>query len=136
MFAVTNSMERETMPNTENIEKWVDALRSGEYSQDAENLRTDAGYCCMGVASDVSGCGTWKRNDNGQWWFTNGDEKEDAYPALSVVDWLGLTDEDDKDSRVLHVHYEGEYRELASLNDSEGLSFAEIADLIEAEWLS
>ena len=30
-------------------EKWILALKSGEYAQDKKNLKTSNGYCCLGV---------------------------------------------------------------------------------------
>ena len=36
-----------------NAAKWLDALRSGKYRQASESLRTNEGYCCLGVACDV-----------------------------------------------------------------------------------
>lgn len=38
------------MISEKNVEKWVSALRSGEYSQAQGALQTKAGYCCLGVA--------------------------------------------------------------------------------------
>lgn len=33
--------------------RWVDALRSGKYKQTTQRLRTDKGFCCLGVLCDV-----------------------------------------------------------------------------------
>jgi len=35
--------------------KWIAALRSGEYPQDKAFLRSEKGYCCLGVLCDVAG---------------------------------------------------------------------------------
>ena len=35
--------------------KWVEALRSGIYDQDKLKLKTDEGYCCLGVLCDILG---------------------------------------------------------------------------------
>lgn len=125
------------MPNVENIQKWVDALRSGKYAQATEKLKTDVGYCCMGVASDLCGVGRWEFNERyGNWLYVDETGDEEVYPTLGVVEWLGLADADGEyDERTLTVNYKGEYAELAYLNDNEGLDFGHIADLIEAEWL-
>lgn len=39
--------------------RWVAALRSGEYRQTRGELRDAAGFCCLGVACDISGTGKW-----------------------------------------------------------------------------
>lgn len=38
-------------------EKWITALRSGEFKQDHGYLKTDQGHCCLGVAVEVCGNG-------------------------------------------------------------------------------
>ena len=40
--------------------KWLEALRSGRYRQTSLMLRDKVGFCCLGVACDISGKGTWK----------------------------------------------------------------------------
>ena len=48
--------------NIEHMEQWADVLESGDYSQARKVLRQltgNAGYCCLGVAADISGVGTW-----------------------------------------------------------------------------
>jgi len=47
------------MTLTANQEKWVLALESGDYEQTDGILHSDDGYCCLGVACDVSGLGSW-----------------------------------------------------------------------------
>jgi len=42
-----------TKPTKEQIQAWVRALRSGEYSQTKGRLQNDSGHCCLGVACDV-----------------------------------------------------------------------------------
>jgi len=40
-------------PTKKQIQKWVLALRSGEYSQTKGTLQDEQGYCCLGVACDI-----------------------------------------------------------------------------------
>jgi hypothetical protein len=41
--------------------KWIAALRSGNYTQARETLRSDdRGYCCLGVLLEVSCLGEWE----------------------------------------------------------------------------
>jgi hypothetical protein len=39
--------------NPEIKARWVAALRSGEYQQTTGNLRTENGFCCLGVLCDL-----------------------------------------------------------------------------------
>jgi hypothetical protein len=43
--------------NKANALKWVEALESGDYPQDPTGgyLKTEAGYCCLGVLVEVAG---------------------------------------------------------------------------------
>ncbi len=36
-------------------ERWVNELKSGDYDQDQSYLKTDDGYCCLGVLCDIEG---------------------------------------------------------------------------------
>ena len=49
--------------------KWLEALRSGKYRQKKKALRTDLGFCCLGVLVDVAEGGSdtskpplWKKH--------------------------------------------------------------------------
>ena len=47
----------------ENRQKWLDALRSGKYTQVFRRIRRDGkGFCSMGVGCDVSRIYTWIRD--------------------------------------------------------------------------
>lgn len=50
---------RLTAKQHRNIGKWCKALESGQYLQGRGSLRHESRYCCLGVACDVSGLGTW-----------------------------------------------------------------------------
>ena len=127
----------------ENSRKWVSALRSGEYSQDRSYLRTDKGFCCLGVACDVYS----KETGEGEWNEVGGMDKLHEYKYNFNIDvnpyvkglpsevayWLGL-----RTVRGSMYGIEGEYGEwlepssLAVRND-DGSTFSEIADIIESE---
>ena len=48
--------------------KWVKALRSGQYQQTHGQLRTEEGYCCLGVLCDVMDPTQWKgKKDHFKW---------------------------------------------------------------------
>ncbi len=99
----------------------VAALRSGKYKQGFDQLRLRDAFCCLGVACDISGIGQWVREEQ---YDCAGDCRIGALPT-SVQDYFGFRT------------CEGEIYggpSLAHLNDEERKSFAEIADVIEANW--
>lgn len=87
-------------------QKWLAALRSGDYQQGQGELLdvSDNAFCCLGVLCSVAGI---ERKDISLW---------------ATIEGLGRAD---------LVGYE--YTDtLMEMNDDEGKSFAEIADWIEA----
>jgi hypothetical protein len=99
--------------------RWVEALRSGEYEQGVEVLRNRRGqYCCLGVLCDISGRGDWLPRNPYAYSYCG------VIGALpdSVMHWAQLKSADP------HI---GKFdRTLSNLNDR-GLSFEDIADIIE-----
>lgn len=114
--------EGEMKPNKENMRKWVEALRSGEYKQGKYQLRrADNTYCCLGVACDLHSKETgtpWSPNDM---YVDNGI----ALPKV-VQEWLGI------DSADIGLPNQ---KSLVLLNDVYKQTFAEIADVIEKTFL-
>src|SRR4051812_22459868 len=41
-------------PLNPNAQKWVDALRSGKYTQTTKGLNDRRGHCCLGVLCEVA----------------------------------------------------------------------------------
>lgn len=122
-------------PNKENIQLWIDALRSGRYRQDRFALFpgiTAPGEpvqaCCLGVAclTHAEATGSEQVYD----YEYLGEEKE--LPE-EVLEWLGL---DPRQSDPAVITTDGHHEHLTVLNDTRRLSFEEIADLIEAEFLN
>lgn len=110
-------------------EKWVAALRGGEYEQGDSQLRSaDNRFCCLGVLCDLAEkAGVVEAvslHDDDGYYYAGAS----AYLPRRVQDWAGLEQEDPE------VQYEDEddHRSLSALND-EGETFSEIADLIEAQ---
>lgn len=125
-------------------ERWVAALRSGEYEQSAGFLQTTEGYCCLGVLCDLhmreTGDGEWlppKFDDSvGQWRLRYRDDlgvDGERTPPLGVHAWADMEDT----PTVFFRHRLGtEIRDaIANLNDG-GYTFAQLADLIEEQWES
>lgn len=112
-------------PNKKNIRKWVAALRSGDYTQTTGMLhRLNDGYCCLGVACEISGIAGWEMFGNSTTcWYS--DSSEDL--PDSVVGWLGI---EDRNPTIR----EYDRMSAAELNDN-GCSFSLIADMIEQKYL-
>ena len=99
--------------------KWVKALRSGEYNQCAGKLVTERclgdSFCCLGVLTNL-------------YVEEKGNAKEAWYPigTLSevVMKWADMKSKG------------GQFRgsTLIHLNDTERYSFKEIATVIEDNW--
>ena len=115
-------------------QKWLDALRSGEYKQTKENLQDINGFCCLGVLCDLHS------KERGTSWVKQIDNYELYGEAqtlpLSVQEWAGLdndmggvVDFDYEVDGVMYVKSES----LPEINDTWNKDFKEIADLIEAQ---
>lgn len=113
-------------------DRWVAALRSGEYRQTTEALRNCKGFCCLGVLVDIyldtSPDATVKQRETwteGEFWVPHaGGYYENAVLPSIVREWAGMKFSDG-------ALGEGKY--LTAMNDT-GMSFSEIADVIEDRW--
>lgn len=106
-------------------ERWVAALRSGEYGQTTGALRNSSGYCCLGVLCDIHDKEYTHSN-----WLAELDEENQTdwhYGNTNIVlprfvmEWADLEDN--------NPHANGQ--SLAQMNDRSE-SFEYIADQIEA----
>ncbi len=104
-------------------QKWVDALRSGEYQQTQNYLRKEDGFCCLGVLCDLYG-----KENNVEWeideFYGYLYEKNSAVLPLSVMEWA------DVDGQWGSICNGTET--LAGLNEG-GSTFEQIADVIEEQ---
>lgn len=109
-------------------DKWVEALRSGEYAQGRMALRTHSSYCCLGVLCDIAGA-TFEPSDI--------PEPPGLYKAAldGEIDYFALpnTVQSLTGMRTSGGRFSLDENSLAELNDS-GESFDEIANIIEREW--
>ena len=102
-------------------EKWIAALRSGEYKQGRKHLNNNGAYCCLGVLCEVylENCDEPKIEKRAEVGYDNlvfyGGWSASLPPEVHV--WSGL-------SNLSPAH-------LIYLNDTAKKSFAEIADYIE-----
>lgn len=108
-------------------ERWVKALRSGQYNQGRHALKTPGDtYCCLGVLCELAkedGIGDW---DGRRSFVVSERDYSSGSLPLGVQEWA----ETDLDPEVTH---EGKIKSLSALNDEFKLSFDEIADLVEAQ---
>jgi|LakMenE01Jun11ns_1017448.scaffolds.fasta_scaffold9843616_2 hypothetical protein len=118
-------------------EKWLEALRSGQYKQTIGVLKMqsengDCRYCCLGVLCDVSGEGEWVE---GEW--IEGEWIESPLPDAWFCEF-GYTFVDATMTGALSPEFRKRHgiplktRDLLiGMNDNKGMSFKEIADWIE-----
>ena len=111
-------------------EQWIQALRSGEYSQTAGCLHSENGFCCLGVLTDLylkEFDEDWNAGDPSDEVLSYHIDGEYNYLPEHVKIWAGL----DSESPII-VMQDGKEDALANLNDSE-TTFEEIAQIIEEQ---
>lgn len=117
------------MANLNNLRCLIEALRSGKYKQTFNQLRNGDCFCAEGVACEVYRQQTSQAAWEGDTFLIldelAGEQYWGAVMPPRVNEWLGVNHE--------FVKYQGETRNLISLNDRYQLSFAEIADLLERQ---
>lgn len=133
----------------ENIKDlWVEALKSGQYKQTTNYLKTNEGYCCLGVLCEIYAKTQKKKGfqktdtnyaigpDSVFYMIDSTDKHFEGTPVLQyelpptqVIKWAGLNSAD-----VFFQNKHGVYLSLATLNDSEKLSFKKIAKKINKYW--
>lgn len=123
LFAYVKNNDYLCIMKQEIKEKWVAALRSGEYAQGRNKLKNNNdSYCCLGVLCDVyqkeTGKGNW--NDGT---FYDGEEIGTGVPPWSVINWAEMINQNPDTKGGAS---------LAELNDA-GSTFDVIADVIEKE---
>lgn len=105
--------------NKEIADKWVAALRSGNYNQGYLQLKNNDKYCCLGVLCDIS--------NHGKWGIREGIESYTLSSfslPIEVITWSGMH----SSSGVIDG-----VGILSNLND-QGKTFEEISDIIEQNW--
>jgi hypothetical protein len=108
--------------NKEAKEMWIDALRSGKYTQCKSCLRdTNDSYCCLGVLVKVfeeyHGLEFNQKINSCKSAMEFGSFGSVVAPPELVIDWI----------KLLPKHQ----TLLMNLNDKHGCNFAGIADLLE-----
>ena len=102
----------------ENVIKWCEALRSGEYKQITGRLESANGLCCLGVACKV---------------FIPEDKQEFKEGGLLRGGGFHCQSNSPGNIRdLISIFQKLGGQGLMSLNDTMGLTFDEIADVLEA----
>lgn len=109
-------------------ERWVQALRSGQYKQGTDALHPSADtYCCLGVLCDLyrveQGKGEWTGDGCQECFVIGPDELEAAVLPKAVMGWADISTPNGN-------HYG---HELSAMNDR-GWSFDRLAEQIEKNW--
>lgn len=139
------------MTMTPELETWLTALESGEWTQARQQLRVGHKYCCLGVACELYR----PTNPDSDWTsesaFSTGKIGPIDFERLDITStnlprrvaaWLGLKDSFEtveQNPRVLYLQNYVQDRttwlpnlsQLAGLNDN-GYSFTDIARVIRA----
>jgi hypothetical protein len=123
--------------NPEIKELWCTALESEEYPQATNRLRTETGFCCLGVLSDLAvkaGVQKWIHNADDDDCEGYGIPNEDGSFTRGLLHrdiqkWAGLTGPSADDPVVRIAN---ETHRLSGLNDS-GYDFKSIARLIREQ---
>jgi hypothetical protein len=114
--------------NVELKKRWVESLRSGNYKQTPGRLKTDDGYCCLGVLCELS--------SHFHGWTSplveshNNKITRSYLPSFSNCSSYGRSFLPEEVERAAVLPNEVSHR-LVRMNDT-GSTFAEIADYIDA----
>lgn len=120
-------------------EKWLEALRSGEYKQAHARLKTGQTFCCLGVLCDLHR----KEKPEKRFW----DETDESYLGdlhtlpTKVANWAGFKGKYKRNPLIkVTVGDTTRTEPMADFNDGFvepwwlALSFKELADLIEEQF--
>jgi hypothetical protein len=108
------------MINWDNVAKWRDELRSGKYQQTRGHLRDSGGYCCLGIYAKAVAKIKPKKIERPYHDLYSFDGETQGLPD-QAKNHLGCA----YDVPRLFDEY------ASDLNDEDGLTFDEIADLLD-----
>ncbi len=122
-----------TEEQKQRVRDLVAALRSGEYIQAQNALRKDGGFCCLGVACDLH----LKATADGSWagtiYHTPKGSSQITLP-LTVRNWYGFLT---SNPEFPDPRGSGGLASIVATqaNDELNLTFPQIADLLEQQYL-
>ena len=108
------------------LKQWIEALRSGKYTQTKQCLKNDKGFCCLGVACEISGLGQFEAKKEVLEYLPDGNN------VMGIVHkYLGESTElPEEVFTLMGLPYSEFEQDLIKMND-DGISFSEIADYLE-----
>ena len=115
-----------TQNQRKNLEAWIRDLRTTDKPQAQCYLHGPDGYCCLGRACEIMGIPS-ELLLNGVWSFMFPFANWVSSSSPNVV-WFWETFGIDGPARAI--------TRLARLNDNEGYTFAQIADVLEQDYLN
>jgi hypothetical protein len=108
-------------------DKWISALRSGDYKQTFGRLRKDDCFCVMGVLCDV----VYKENVLDISWKAVGGiyyiDNNDTMISQKISNFVGLSIR----PVIINEYHIKRINSLTRMNDRYNYSFNELADIIE-----
>jgi len=112
-------------------QRWIEALRSGDYEQGKEYLNNHNRFCCLGVLCDLysQDCNVDWETDPHKITTLKTLFNEQDYLPMPVTLWAGIVP---KDKENISTDIETSKGNLSWLNDS-GATFGDIANIIEEE---
>ena len=111
--------------------KWIEALKSGTYKQSTLKLKSEKGYCCLGVACEIDERVTWKsarRFGTDEAFVYNGSPSAGKLPG-GYHGKLGLHSSGGHVEDI-NASLSSDHHSLVDLNDSGYYNFDRIADII------
>lgn len=99
--------------------RWVEALRSGKYGQAQTQLKDGDNYCCLGVLCEITQDRHAYRFDGNTLRCEDEAEREILPDSIRGAFGITLNQQDD----------------FTGMNDDMGMSFAQIADYIQAKFI-
>ena len=138
------------MVNKERIRLLLDALRSGKYLQGTGQLRFDDNFCCLGVACDIykennPDRASWENHGYFRTRYDGDDDGSSMELPSEVSSWYGFHTSDPRfyveklpqelQAEIAKVDPPPYPLTATMLNDQVKLTFPEIADCFEAQYL-
>lgn len=120
-------------PTKKDIQKWIDALRSGLYKQGRGHLQTKKGYCCLGVACDIF-IPKERQIRDAQWLLTGDTPYQQYAPYWLTTISANITSKVNPGVPNSHVAT-GDYIYVPEWNDKYKYTFDEIADILQAIYI-
>ena len=121
--------------NSQIKQKWIDALRSGKYTQAQSKLYSGHGFCCLGVLCDIYANQvddiTWMKKDpsktvdDDEWDYWYFDDQSEVLPEC-VSKWAELDENDPLVTKNFVL------TTLSSLNDKR-VEFKDLSEVIEEQ---